>query len=190
MVNKISLARFNSTYSDHSKRRYLARVCRVVEGTSLPRVKEVSGRCIWKETRGKNAYFPFQTLPRLCYGTKQSRRMFYNQYKMIKQYLVLWQKHRVLQMMLDIMESTERTLLLYILALFYRRIVPHLSSGVVSLTSFSSFCTTPQRGSLRRSRLGSTKEGKLFRATWTCISVGKQRMTKPCLNPENGTEGS
>lgn len=96
----------------------------------------------------------------------------------------------ILQMMLDIMERTERTLLLYILALFYLRIVPHLSSGVVNLISFSSFCTTPQRGSLRRSRLGSTKGDKLFRATRTCISVGKQRMIKPCLNPENGTEGS
>lgn len=109
---------------------------------------------------------------------------------MIKQYLVLWQKHLVLPMMLNNMERTERTLLLYILALFYLRIVPHLSSGVVNLMSFSSFCTTPQRGSLRRSRLGSTKGGKLFRATRTCISVGKQRTIKPCLNPENGTEGS
>lgn len=48
--------------------------------------------------------------------------------------------------------------------LFHLRIVPQLSSGVVSLMSLSSICTTPQRGSSRRSRLGSTKGGKLFRA--------------------------
>lgn len=74
--------------------------------------------------------------------------------------------------------------------LVYLRVVPQLFSGVVSMTSLSSICTTPQRGSSRRSRLGSTKSGRLFRLMCTCISAGKQRTIKPCSRPKKETKMS
>lgn len=61
----------------------------------------------------------------------------------------------------------------------YLRVVPQLSNGVASMTLLLSICITPQRGSSRRRRLGSTKEDKLCREMCTCIPAGKQIMANP-----------